>query len=112
MKGIHEKILWKSLNQNELNGLIIEAQLELKKRGVIKHGGKRAGEISEELEPCPFCGSKILVVHTFDYNSIQSGEVVCMECECSGPWGAVGKCRELWNNRAIGNKEVEGSERE
>ena len=63
--------------------------------------------MTEELKPCPFCGSKELVIG--ELKGILDGRyfVNCVKCHASGPLGGKGKdeeegakkCVQKWNMR-------------
>lgn len=64
--------------------------------------------MSEELKPCPFCGSEDLIVlcddKIFGYYHVQEGTYVhCNNCKAQGPY--VGEDAETaWNNRNGGQR--------
>jgi Lar family restriction alleviation protein len=61
--------------------------------------------MTEELLPCPFCGSdEAEVVSPYDGQLSDYGTVKCYKCECNGPLvdmvGGYWKPIKAWNTRA------------
>lgn len=54
--------------------------------------------MSEELKPCPFCGSDDLLVVSC---APLGWQVECADCYATGPaMGSQAETREAWNRRA------------
>lgn len=58
--------------------------------------------MSDELKPCPFCGSDDIDV---TYTYVDGGldyYAECTDCYCRGAWEPTGaKARAAWNSRPI-----------
>ena len=55
------------------------------------------------LEPCPFCGSKNVKVHRYDYvvNREPDAFAQCHDCSTTGPNGKTeAEAADAWNTRA------------
>tara|TARA_R110002049_G_scaffold282589_2_gene462416 strand:- start:728 stop:1261 length:534 start_codon:yes stop_codon:yes gene_type:complete len=52
-------------------------------------------EQTRTLLPCPFCGSKNLIIDPY----YDESSVVCQDCKTDGPAGNYVECQRLWNKR-------------
>lgn len=58
--------------------------------------------MSEELKPCPFCGSENLKAYGYSQHEADHAYCYCEDCNTVGPSKSVlRKAIEAWNKRSI-----------